>query len=83
MAYWRKPLDADRVTVVTGQVVVLSERCKGCGFCVEFCPREVLALSKEFNSKGYHPPYTVRQEQCVDCRLCETLCPEFAIYLRR
>ena len=83
MAYWRRPLDADRVTTVTGHVIVLKERCKGCGFCVEFCPREVLALSTEFNSKGYHSPYTVRQEQCVDCRLCETLCPEFAIYLRR
>lgn len=83
MAYWRKPLDSDKVTVTTGQVVILKERCKGCGFCVEFCPREVLALSTEFNSKGYHPPYTVQQEQCLDCRLCETLCPEFAIYLRR
>lgn len=83
MAYWRKPLDSDRFKVATGEVVVIKERCKGCGFCIEFCPRDVLVFADEFNAKGYHPPYAAEQDKCLDCRLCETLCPEFAIYLRR
>jgi NAD-dependent dihydropyrimidine dehydrogenase PreA subunit len=47
---------------------------------VEYCPRDVLELSQEFNKKGYHPPVAVREESCVSCGLCELICPEFAIY---
>jgi len=42
--------------VSKGFVAINVERCKGCSFCVEFCPTHVLALSSAFNSKGYHPP---------------------------
>ena len=45
MRYWRKPLDSDRVRVPRGEVYVIAERCKGCGFCIEYCPRGVLAES--------------------------------------
>ncbi|MGZ8867269.1 MAG: 4Fe-4S dicluster domain-containing protein [Thermoanaerobaculia bacterium] len=78
--YWRVPLDAARVTRPHGEVVVIAERCKGCGFCVEYCPRDVLMLSKEFNRKGYHPPVAVKAGQCLNCNLCEMICPEFAIF---
>ena len=64
-----------------GLIYVLVERCKGCGWCVEYCPRDVLETSDDINSKGYHPPRAVHQEACVSCGLCELLCPEFAIYV--
>jgi 2-oxoglutarate ferredoxin oxidoreductase subunit delta len=63
-----------------GVVVVNAERCKGCGFCVEFCPTDVLALSVGFNTKGYHPPEVVRSDACSGCDLCGMYCPDFAIY---
>jgi 2-oxoglutarate ferredoxin oxidoreductase subunit delta len=63
-----------------GFVVVNNERCKGCGFCVEFCPTKVLALSSAFNSKGYHAPYMVSAEKCSGCDLCGMYCPDFAIF---
>jgi 2-oxoglutarate ferredoxin oxidoreductase subunit delta len=78
--YWRKPLDADTVKSPRGLIFVIREQCKGCGFCVEYCPRDVLELSQEFNKKGYHPPVAVNEEACVSCGLCELICPEFAIY---
>lgn len=81
MRFWRRPLDADKAVVPRGRISILVERCKGCGFCVEFCPRNVLAISEAFNQKGYHPPYALRPEQCVACGLCEMLCPEFAIHV--
>ncbi len=77
--YWRTPLDTHRIEQVRGSVVIVAERCKGCGFCVEYCPRDVLAMSEQFNRKGYHPPKVVRSGECVNCNLCEAICPEFAI----
>lgn len=63
-----------------GRVSVVVERCKACGFCVEFCPTHVLELSGAFNSKGYHPPHVVHPEKCSGCDLCGMYCPDFAIY---
>ncbi len=80
MKYWRVPLDVDDIQVVKGQVHIIADRCKGCGYCIEFCPREVLKFSKEFNAKGYHPPEMVKTGECLNCHYCELLCPEFAIY---
>ena len=80
MKYWRTPLDVDRVMIPTGEVHIIRERCKGCGFCVEYYPKDILVLSDEFNSKGYHPPIVTEPAECVHCQLCEMLCPEFSIY---
>ena len=80
MKYWRKPLDLDQVTIPHGEVLIIDERCKGCGFCVEYCPKDVLVLSERFNSKGYHPPEVVQTGLCVNCNLCEMICPDFAIF---
>jgi 2-oxoglutarate ferredoxin oxidoreductase subunit delta len=63
-----------------GTVSIEVERCKACGFCVEFCPTKVLALSSAFNSKGYHPPQMVNPEKCSGCDLCGMYCPDFAIF---
>jgi 2-oxoglutarate ferredoxin oxidoreductase subunit delta len=63
-----------------GSVSIVVERCKACGFCVEFCPTKVLALSNAFNSKGYHPPHMVAPEKCSGCDLCGMYFPDFAIY---
>ena len=80
MRYWRQPLDAVRVSAPRGDVIIVEDRCKGCAFCVEYCPLDVLILSESFNRKGYHPPEIVKHGLCVDCGLCEMICPEFAIF---
>ncbi len=80
MKYWRKPLDLAETQTTLGKVVIIDDRCKGCGFCIAYCPREVLRLSSDFNKKGYHPPDVVNASKCANCHFCEVLCPEFAIY---
>ena len=80
MKYWRVPLDQDKIKMIRGRVVVLKDRCKGCEFCVDYCPRGVLRMSKAFNVKGYHFPEMVEGVPCFNCHFCEALCPDFAIY---
>ena len=82
MKYWRKPLDSDQVKIPRGEVHIIVDRCKGCGFCVEYCPKDVLVLSDDFNRKGYHPPKVIKSGECVNCHLCEMICPDFAIFSR-
>lgn len=65
---------------VKGVVHLLTLRCKGCGFCIEFCPTGVLEFSPEFNAHGYHPPRVAHPDDCTGCDLCGLYCPDFAIY---
>ena len=80
MTFWRIPLDTEEIEITRGIVYILEDRCKGCEYCVKFCPREVLELSAEFNRSGYHPPVVIKPDDCVNCHYCEIICPEFAIY---
>ena len=63
-----------------GMVFVEPEICKGCLFCIEFCPTDVLELSTEFNSKGYHYPVVAKPEACSGCDMCGLYCPDFAVF---
>jgi len=80
MTYWRVPLDLNEIKIPHGEPRIIIKRCKGCGFCVEYCPRDVLEMSTEFNRKGYHYAEVILEDACVNCNLCEMICPEFAIF---
>ena len=49
--------------------------CKGCGICVEFCPKKVLELDELKKIK------VARAADCIACRQCELRCPDYAIAL--
>lgn len=77
---WRKPLDADKIKGLQAEIHIIKERCKGCNFCIEYCPKDVLEESEEFNEKGFHPPKVKDETKCVICGFCEVVCPDFAIF---
>ena len=60
-----------------------NDRCKGCGLCVDVCPKNVLEISSEVNSKGYFPAYQARPEDCVYCATCCRMCPDVAISITK
>jgi 2-oxoglutarate ferredoxin oxidoreductase subunit delta len=62
-------------------IFIIEDRCKGCSFCIEFCPRKVLEEDEKLNKIGIHPPRVKDSSLCVGCGVCEDICPDFAIYL--
>ncbi len=64
---------------IKGAVVVNTERCKGCELCVVACPKDVLAMSKEVNAKGYNYAYAENAEECIGCAACGYVCPDGCI----
>lgn len=58
------------------KIKLLEERCKGCGLCIEFCPRKVLSFSKERNLQGYRVVAFNDFERCNACGICFLMCPE-------
>ncbi len=63
------------------KIEINADFCKGCGFCIEYCPKNVYEISNDLNKKGYQLPRVVRLEDCSECGLCDLYCPEFAIVL--
>lgn len=62
-----------------GTVHIRPDLCKGCQLCIAYCPTDVLALSTDFNAKGYRYP-TVAKDECIVCQSCARICPDYAIF---
>jgi len=59
------------------EIHVIKEFCKGCGICVEFCPKDVLALGNDLKVTA------VNIDSCNGDTLCELRCPDFAIFVKK
>jgi 2-oxoglutarate ferredoxin oxidoreductase subunit delta len=70
------------MATVRGTVEIDIETCKGCELCIEACPQESLALSKEINKQGYHYVVLV-QDNCTGCVNCALVCPDATITVYR
>ncbi|MBQ9535398.1 MAG: 4Fe-4S binding protein [Clostridia bacterium] len=58
------------------KLMIKSDWCKGCGYCVKACPRDALSLGRETNLAGYN--YVVcDHEKCIQCGMCYTACPDY------
>ncbi|MBA4417935.1 MAG: tungsten formylmethanofuran dehydrogenase [Syntrophus sp. (in: bacteria)] len=62
-----------------GIIKIDRERCKGCSFCIEFCPKKAIILSDQLNLKGYFTADFQDNNLCTGCATCAVMCPEVAI----
>ena len=66
------------------QVTFNTDLCKGCGLCVDACPKGCLEIaSDKINKKGYSPAQMVNQEKCIGCAFCATMCPDCIITVEK
>ena len=59
------------------EISIKMERCKGCGICVAFCPKDVLAVDELGKVQ------VVQGDACIGCGQCELRCPDYAIFVDR
>ena len=54
-------------------VTFRTDWCKGCGLCVDACPKGCLAIAADkINKKGYSPAVMEHPEKCIGCAFCAT-----------
>jgi pyruvate/2-oxoacid:ferredoxin oxidoreductase alpha subunit/NAD-dependent dihydropyrimidine dehydrogenase PreA subunit len=57
-------------------VVLLPQLCKGCGRCIEACPRHGISFGTEINQESGFVPVVIDYDICNHCGLCVSACPE-------
>ena len=62
------------------KLIFNDDNCKGCGLCVDVCPKGILQLSKDrINLKGHHPAEVTDEDACISCASCAIMCPDCVI----
>lgn len=65
-------------------VTVNADVCKGCGLCIDACPKHIMEIDKSvLNRKGYHPAHCSDMSACIGCAFCATMCPDVAITVEK
>ena len=66
------------------RIIVDDVHCKGCGLCVDACPKKILLIDpQQINHKGHSPVKMTEEARCTGCGFCSTMCPDSVIEISR
>ena len=61
------------------KVDFIQDKCKGCELCTTVCPKDIVVMSDEINTKGFHPATVSDEDECIACGFCASICPDVVI----
>ncbi len=50
------------------KIKIITEKCTGCGICIDVCPQEVIEIA---NGKAF----LIDKDACMECGACGMNCP--------
>ena len=59
-------------------VAINANLCKNCGYCIKFCPKNILKTGTVRNRLGQFYPVMTDESLGITCAICATMCPEGA-----
>ncbi len=62
-----------------GKPEIDKEKCKGCGLCINVCPKNILKMSDDFNKQGVAYATCIDEDACIACKFCAQMCPDMVI----
>ena len=66
-----------RIELGKGIWTIFPALCKGCGMCMEKCPKKCMSWSDKLGVYG--TPSVEVSGECIVCGLCAMFCPDCAI----
>jgi len=64
-------------------IVINTDKCKGCLLCIDVCPQNVIAVANYLNGAGIRVAQNSNNGKCTACRQCAVVCPDVAIEVYR
>jgi 2-oxoglutarate ferredoxin oxidoreductase subunit delta len=62
-----------------GKITIDESRCKGCEYCIIYCPKKCITLSENINVRGVRYAEFTNPDACIACNICARVCPDVCI----
>lgn len=70
---------SENAQIIMATIIINKDRCKACGFCIQFCPKQLLQMADDLNLRGIHYACMRGETECTGCAICGLVCPDVAI----